>query len=119
MRNPFAKPRTPGQWLLGSVCWTVACVGGWVLISTWVLEVPYDQKTPDEPLVFLSFIVAYGLMWWKALPDLKATEKDASWLEMLAFVWQVGLVAFQMLWLGIILLMLSAPFFYNPENLAN
>lgn len=117
MRNPFAKPYTPGQWLLGSVCWTVVCVGSWVLVSNWTLEVPYNQKTPDEPAIFLSFIVAYSFIWWKALPGLRATETESSELQMLAFLWQVVLIAFQMIWLGLMLLLVAAPLFYNPETL--
>ena len=119
MNNPFSQPYTPGRWLLRSVCWVAVLVGGWLLVSAWVLEVPYKEKIPDEPLFFLSFFVAHGLLWWKALPGLKASEKKGSWLEIIAFSWQVGLVAFQLLWLGLILLCLSAPSFYNTENLTN
>jgi len=119
MNNPFSQPHTPGQWLLSSVCWVAVLVGGWLLVAVWILDVPYNEKTPDEPLFFLSFFVAHGLLWWKALPGLKASEKEGSWLEIIAFSWQVGLVAFQLLWLGLLLLCLSAPFFYNPENLTN
>ena len=116
MRNPFSPACTPGQWLLRSVCWVVVLVGGWLLASSWVLEEPYNQKTPAEPLFFLSFAVSHGLLWWKALPGLHAAKKDVSWLEMLAFLWLVGLVIFQLLWLGLMLLLLAAPFFYNTEN---
>jgi hypothetical protein len=83
MRSPFSNPQTPGQWLLGSVCWTTVCVGGWLLIAAALIEVPFSQRTPDEPLVF---------------------------------VWLVALVVLQLLWLGVMLLLLAAPFFYNPEN---
>lgn len=116
MRSPFSCPHTPGQWLLSSVCWAIVGIGSWLLSTAALIEVPYNQKTPDEPLVFLAFIVAHGLVWWKALPGLHRMEKNSSWLEMLAFVWQVLLAAFQLLWLGVMLLLLAAPFFYNPEN---
>lgn len=116
MHNPFSQPHTAGQWLVRSVCWLVVLVGGGLLVSNWVLETPYRQKTPDEPLFFLSFAVAHGLLWWQALPGLRATSKEAAWLEVLAFVWLVGLVIFQLLGLALLLLLLAAPFFYNPET---
>jgi len=98
------------------MCWALVIVGGWLLVSNWILEAPYNQKTPDEPLFFLSFAVAHGLLWWKALPGLHTVRKEGSWVEMLAFVWMVGLVIFQLLWLGLMSVLLAAPFFYNPEN---
>ena len=102
--------------MLGSVCWTTVCVGGWLLIAVALLEVPYSQRTPDEPLIFLAFVVAHGLVWWRALPGLHRVKKDSSLLEMIAFMWLVALVILQLLWLGVMLLLLAAPFFYNPEN---
>ena len=33
MRNPFAKPRTLGRWLLGSGCWAAMCVSAWLGIG--------------------------------------------------------------------------------------
>lgn len=119
MRNSFAKPETTPQWLLGSVCWTVACVGGWLLLGKWVLDVPYNEKTPDEPLLFVGFVVASGLLWWKAIPGLAATKTTNSWLEILAFCWLCCLVLFQLIWLGLIWLLLLAPYLYNSENFNN
>ena len=116
MHSPFAKPHTLGQWLLGSVCWTLSCVGGWIAISAMVLEAPYDQKTPSGPLFSISFAIAYATMWWKAVPGLKAVENGASWFEILAFVWQMVLVAFQFIWLIGTLLAFASPFFYDPTQ---
>ena len=116
MHNPFAKPHTPGQWLLGSLCWTATCLGNWLAISAAVLEKPYHEKTPDEPLFFLGFAVAHGLLWWRAVPGLKATETGGSSLEMLAFAWLVRLVAFQLMSLIIELLTLTSVIFYEPIN---
>ena len=119
MRNPFAKPHTPGQWLPGSVCWTVACVGGWLLLGKWALDVPYKQKTPDEPLLFVGFFVAYGLLWWKGVAGLRINPSNSDWSQIAAYCWLCILTLFQLLWLGIVLLMLTAPYFYNPDNLSN
>jgi hypothetical protein len=116
MHNPFAKPHTPGQWLLSSVCWTLSCVGGWMAISNMVLEAPYNQKTPSGPLFFISFAIVYATMWWKAVLGLKAVTKGASLFEMFAFVWQMVLCAFQIIWLIGMLLILVSPFFYDPTQ---
>lgn len=116
MRNPFAKAHSPGQWLLGSLCWTMVCLISWLAIGAAVLEKPYDQKTPDEPWFFVSFAVMHGLLWWRAVPGLRATETDASSLEMLAFVWLVGLIAFQLISLAVMLLTLASVIFYEPVN---
>jgi hypothetical protein len=115
VQHPDMPPVSPGKWLLNNVFWTVVCVGGWLLVNTVVLAEPYDRKTPDEPLLFLGFVIAHSLVWWRALPGLRAVE-EGSTLEMIAFTWQVALVAFQLVWLGIMLLILAAPLFYEPYS---
>jgi hypothetical protein len=79
-----------------------------------VLEAPYNQKTPSGSLFFISLAVAHATIWWKAIPGLKAVEKGASWVEMLAFAWLVVLVAFQLIWLAIMLIMLAPVFPCDP-----
>jgi hypothetical protein len=116
MHNPFAKPETPGQWLLSSVLWAVGCCGIWLAISAIVLEAPYNQKTPSGPVFFISFAAAYSMIWWKAIPGLKAVETGASLLEMFAFIWQIVLIAFQLIWLIIMLVLLISPWFYDPTQ---
>ena len=112
--NPLAKCPTPGAWLLNSMAWTVACVGGWLLINTVVLTEPYDSRTPSEPLFFLGFVVSHSLVWWRALPGLSPVKNQSSTLGMIAFTWQVGLVAFQIIWLAIMLVVLNASLYYKP-----
>jgi hypothetical protein len=63
MHNPFAQPHTPGQWLLGSVCWTPSCVGGWWLFNYYL---PAHWQTLDNltPLAYCaSSGLAAGLLW--------------------------------------------------------
>lgn len=92
------------------------CVGGWLLVNTVVLTEPDDRKTPGEPLFFLCFAVAYSLVWWRALPGLRTDEKGSA-LEMIAFTWQVVLVAFQLFWLAAMLMILITPLFCDPYPL--
>jgi hypothetical protein len=115
MRNPFAKLQTPGQWLLGSVCWAVSCVGGWLMLNAVVLQAPYNQRTPGGPLFFLGFAIAHILLWRKALPGLSAVAIGASWLGTIAFLWQVLLLAFQLIWLGVTLILLAANLFHDSS----
>jgi hypothetical protein len=78
---------------------------------------PYDSKTPDEPLFFLGFVMSYLMVWWQALPGLGPGKNRGSTLEMVAFTWQIGLVVFQFIWLVIMLIIFTAPFFHEPYSL--
>ena len=80
------------------------------------MTAPYDSRTPNEPLIFLGFVIGHSLVWWKALPGLNSVENEGYTLEMIAFVWLVGLVAFQLFWLGIMLLIFIAPLGYEPYS---
>jgi hypothetical protein len=83
MRNPFAKPRTLGQWLLGSVCWTVSCVGAWALLCA------ITKSKWDGPTSIVAGLVVQVLLWWRAIPKGRALLEPAaySWLVMLGWQW--------------------------------
>lgn len=67
MNNFFAKPHTPGQWLLSSLCWTVSCVGGWFIIYYAMSQVaPADYHSRDI-LLSCYFWPAHLLIWWRAV----------------------------------------------------
>jgi len=83
MRNPFAKPHTPGQWLLGSVCWTVAGAIGWLLICA------LTESPRDGLLGIVTGLLVQLLLWWRAVPRGRTLLEPAaySWLVMLCWQW--------------------------------
>jgi hypothetical protein len=96
MHNPFAKPHTLGQWLLGSVCWTLSCMGGWLL----VLNVLAQQRSFALDMLGVSvFWLAHAMIWWRALAGgiafLRSPVTEVSVLELAGRTWRVLLYVFQ------------------------
>jgi hypothetical protein len=104
MNNPFSKPHTVSEWLLSSVCWTAAC-----LIPWWITWMVLDNVLPKSlgSLVLvgmpLSFCVAHGLIWWRAVVGGNALIRyDEHYLpfsltRLAARLWYTALVIVQML----------------------
>ena len=99
MRSPFAKPRTTEQWLLGSICWAVACLGGW-----WAIAYALGQWPRTEGYTFFfapfGFVTAHWLLWRKAVCQgwQLAGYEDAYtawWLKTGAYLWFGILILFQ------------------------
>ena len=104
MNNPFLKPHTVGGWLLGSLCWTGAC-----LIPWWITWMVLDNVLPKSwnSLVLiwmpLSFCVAHVLIWWRAVAGGNALIRyDEQYLpfsltRLAARLWYTALVLGQVL----------------------
>lgn len=106
MRNPFAQPRTTGQWLLGSVCWTVVCVGGWLLADHLLVQ-GYPVADDKLNLALGCFGLAHVLIWWRVVAKVKyvaANSIAADLLVVLAFLWWLVLLVFQLASLPLVLL---------------
>lgn len=107
MRNPFLQPTTVSQWLAGSVCWTAACLMPW-----WLGWMVLDNVLPKSlgSLVSvgmpLSFCVAHGLIWWRAVVGGNALIRyDEHYLpfsltRLAARLWFVALGTFQVICLA-------------------
>ncbi|MBF9142021.1 hypothetical protein [Hymenobacter properus] len=98
MRNPFAKPLTLGQWLLGSVCWTVACMGGWWGLTS--VSFGWGLRSLGADLFVVStFWLAHILVWRRAVSGeatfLRSPIRQTSALEALGCLWYVVLLLFQ------------------------
>ncbi|RZK61070.1 MAG: hypothetical protein EOO59_05960 [Hymenobacter sp.] len=68
MQNPFAKPRTTPQWLLGSVCWTAGAWGCWLAaaaLASWLLP---HAEWPGNVLLLGGFPLVQATVWLKAVP---------------------------------------------------
>ena len=109
MRNPLAKPETPEQWLLGSVCWTVGLVGGWLIIDYFMnYEVNSGYSTRDTVLCYY-FWPAHLLIWWRAvwggLRWLQPRLGNSVVFSLVSDVWLVLLTVFQIFTLLLGLLM--------------
>jgi hypothetical protein len=107
--NPFAKPHTPEEWLLSSVCWTFLCIACWAAL-TWpflLTTFPYEYLKYEPTLLFLGFIVPYALAWKKASPPKLAFESRF----VLVALWTVALFVLLMGWLliALFLIALSGP----------
>ncbi|MBD2724246.1 hypothetical protein [Hymenobacter armeniacus] len=111
--NPFAKPLTPEEWLLSSVCWTFLCIAGWAVL-TWpflLASLPYEYRTYEPTLLFLGFIGPYTLAWIKATPPKLAFESRFVLVEVCVALWTVTLFIVLMGWLliALFLMALSGP----------
>jgi hypothetical protein len=97
MHNPFAKPHTLGQWLLGSVCWTVSCVGGWILLLNILVLQP--RSFAIDMVGVSAFWLAHALIWWRAIAGgiafLRSPVTEVSGLELAGRTWRVLLYMFQ------------------------
>jgi hypothetical protein len=102
MRNPFAKPHTPGQWLLGSVCWTVSSISLWWWMST-KSATALEAYSPAA-IGLLSILIYWPaclLIWWKGVMHgnvwVWSMPTNKAWFKMTAGVWLAVLTAFQIL----------------------
>ncbi|RZK95921.1 MAG: hypothetical protein EOO62_29695 [Hymenobacter sp.] len=122
MTNPFQKPHTVSQWLLGSVCWTMACLGAWWL--GWMLLDNVLPKSWNSLVLIgmpMSFCVAHALIWGRAVARGNALIRyDEQYLpfsltRLAARLWYTALVVVQMLSLvgllvaGLLMLVDSSP----------
>jgi hypothetical protein len=100
MRNPFAKPHTPGQWLLSSVCWTASCISLWWII----IERVSSLKTYSPEIIdLLSFVVFWPfclLIWSKGVMHGNMwvwSMSSKAWFRMLSGAWLALLIVFQII----------------------
>jgi hypothetical protein len=104
MTNPFSKPHTTSEWLVSSLCWTAACLIPWWL--TWMVLDNVLPKSWNRLVLIgmpLSFCVAHGLIWWRAVVGGNALIRyDEQYLpfsltRLAARLWYTALVIGQML----------------------
>ncbi|MBF9219901.1 hypothetical protein [Hymenobacter ruricola] len=97
MQNPFAKPHTLEQWLASSLCWTLACVGGWLGLAT-LFERHLSSENADF-FILSSFWLAHSLIWWQALSGgeewLQFTIEVTSVAKVAGCIWYATLTVFQ------------------------
>lgn len=95
MKNPFAQPRTTGEWRLGSVGWVVSSYGSWAT-GWWLLLLTAPRAGPASQVAdwfyTLSFCVAdllvlrfavlraWMLTGWEDAPT-------PGWLRVVAYAW--------------------------------
>ncbi|QKG51744.1 hypothetical protein [Hymenobacter sp. BRD67] len=96
MRNPFEKPHSPGQWLLGSICWAVACIGAWVIIG-YTSEIQSVKMT--GPILYGCFWPLHFMIWWQAVRGglywLRASQVGGWLLNLTITLWLFIVVVFQ------------------------
>jgi len=113
VRNPFARPRTTGEWLLGSACWVVSSYGSWSG-GCWLLAQAAPRAGPPNQLadwffapgfltasllvVRFAVLRAWMLTGWEEAPT-------PRWLKIVAYAW------FGLLVLGLVLGTLVVLFF--------
>jgi len=98
MLYPFAKPFTLGHWLLSSVCWTVACMGGWWGLTTVLFGWGLRGLGADLSVI-ITFWLAHILVWRYAVSGeakfLCSPIRQTSALEALCCLWYAVLLIFQ------------------------
>jgi hypothetical protein len=107
MHNPFAKPHTLGQWLPGSICWVVACVGGWCAVNAWIQTwTGRHNGSPVTLALFSSFLVSHLLIWKKVIASgkvlLDAESLSPIVVVILSHLWMLVLLLFQVVCLLLI-----------------
>jgi hypothetical protein len=100
MRNPFAKPRTLGQWLASSLCWVIGCVGGWYAFNAWVQAwAGVNYGSTVALAMFSSFLVGHLLIWKKVIASGKALLDAESYSSitvlLISHLWMLLLLLFQ------------------------
>lgn len=113
MRNPFGKLHTLWQWWLGSLCWTVAAVAGWLLRNGALLAIHAKLGTRQQAEWLIggalsSFGVAQVLLVRAACrqPATYPATGRINWPELLMLGWLTGLGALEVAWLGVAIIML-------------
>jgi RsiW-degrading membrane proteinase PrsW (M82 family) len=103
------KPLTPAEWLLHSMCWTLACVAGWLLASTAITKLLDTNETWVEWLLFGTAAAAHLLIWYKAVLstwDTVAEQTEPFWLSILSAGWTLVLLLFQLACLALLFVVL-------------
>lgn len=98
MRNPFAKPQTPGQWLLGSVCWVAICALCWAGLSYCIADLSYEYRPLQPVLLLFSFVPAYSLVWKKAVLSPVLSKVSLSGINCFIVLWISALITAQIAW---------------------
>ena len=115
MSNPFARPRTTGEGLLGSVCWGLSCFGTWCgsnwllawlahrigrpgLVSGWFF--PASFLVAELLVLRFAVLRAWMLTGWEATPT-------PRWLQVVAYAWFGLLVGLVLATLAFLLLLFT------------
>ena len=98
MHNPFAKPHTLEQWLIGSLCWTLACMGGWVGMASGLFQLHLPGNYA-QLVVMSTFWWMHLLVWFRAIASgvgfFRATLAYTSVLDIMGCIWFALLLSFQ------------------------
>jgi hypothetical protein len=113
MRNIITPPQTPGQWLLSSMGWTANCLLGAWLVNQLAYSNFWDSSgagTYDikaaAVLAFSSGCVAHSGS--SAVIGQAKKRGSFSWITLVAEVWQGVLSCFQLICIGLLVLLLLA-----------
>lgn len=110
MRSPFARPRTAGEWLVGSTCWVVSGLGGWWGISVILAQYPATEAC-SRCFAPFGFVAVQWMLWRNAVRAgwrLLAWELTSTplWLKITACTWLGILVLFQLTCLAALVMLL-------------
>jgi hypothetical protein len=98
MRNPFAQPHTPGQWLLSSLCWAAACLICWAGLTYCIADLPYEHRSLQPTLLLFSFVPIYSLVWKKTVLSPVLTTASLSVINCFVIMWIIILITMQIAW---------------------
>jgi len=101
MRNPFAKPRTPWQRVLGSVCWTVGSISLWWFSTDWITVSEAYSHQAINLFSFIAYLPICLLVWWKGVINgvrwIQSIPTNKFWFRIAAGVWLATLIVFQII----------------------
>lgn len=121
MRNPFKKPLTPRQWLVSSICWTITTVLAWLVFNYLQACALQEMGVPtglDFTLAISSFCLAHIVLWQRVVRGPQLAVDIPSRLKAAMWLWRIGVATFQLLCLGVALLLLNFRLIDSaPQNL--
>jgi hypothetical protein len=116
MYNPFAKPQTPGQWLVSSLCWAVLSVGSWGLLVLLLFQSSLAEEL-TVTAAMLTFWISYALVLRRSVVGASsfvyAPEVHMSLLGVAGICWIVLLSVYQVIGfaLGLVVSVFAASVF--------
>lgn len=121
VRNPFKKPLTPRQWLVSSICWTITTVLAWLVFNYLQACALQEMGVPtglDFTLAIGSFCLAYIVLWQRVVRGPQLVVHAPITLKVAMWLWRIGVATFQLLCLGVALLLLDFRLIDSaPQNL--
>ena len=97
MRNPFAQPHTPVQWLIKSMCWTTVCLLSWASVAYCSERLSAEHQSLKLIFLAVSFAPVYAVVWKKAVVAPVLAAARFSPINWVVVAWLIVLITTQII----------------------